>query len=84
MTPEGALARGVIGADDKVDALKNRVFRELLPFMMEDPRTIPRAVRLILVSRHLERIADHATNLAEMVVSLVEGKIIRHAPKPNA
>ena len=52
--------------------------------MMEDPRTIPRAVRLILVSRHLERIADHATNLAEMVVSLVEGKIIRHAPKPNS
>jgi phosphate transport system protein len=49
--------------------------------MMEDPRTIPRAIRLILVSRHLERIADHATNIAEMVVFLVEGKTIRHAPK---
>ena len=75
------LARQVIPADNKVDALKNQVFRELLTFMMEDPRTIPRAIRLILVSRHLERIADHATNIAEMVVFLVEGKTIRHAPK---
>ena len=74
------LARQVIPEDNKVDALKNQVFRELLTFMMEDPRTIPRAIRLILVSRHLERIADHATNLAEMVVFLVEGKTIRHAP----
>ncbi len=76
---DAELARQVIPADNKVDALKNQVFRELLTFMMEDPRTIPRAIRLILVSRHLERIADHATNLAEMVVFLVEGKNIRHA-----
>jgi phosphate transport system protein len=75
-----ALAQEVILADNKVDALKDQVFRELLTFMMEDPRTIPRAIRLILVSRHLERIADHATNIAEMVVFLVEGKDIRHAP----
>jgi len=75
------LARDVIPADNKVDALKNQVFRELLTFMMEDPRTIPRATRLILVSRHLERIADHATNIAEMVVFLVEGKDIRHIPR---
>jgi phosphate transport system protein len=74
------LARQVIPADDKVDALKNQIFRELLTYMMEDPRTIPRATRLILVSRHLERIADHATNIAEMVVYLVEGKHIRYAP----
>jgi len=78
------LAREVIPADDKVDALKNQMFRELLTFMMEDPRTITRAIRLILVSRHLERIADHATNIAEMVVFFVEGKNIRHAQKPNA
>jgi phosphate transport system protein len=78
------LARQVIPADNKVDALKNQIFRELLTFMMEDPRTIPRAIRLILVSRHLERIADHATNIAEMVVFLVEGKSIRHAPQPKA
>jgi phosphate transport system protein len=75
------LAREVIPADNKVDALKNQVFRELLTFMMEDPRTIPRATRLILVSRHLERIADHATNIAEMVVFLVEGRDIRHVPR---
>ncbi len=78
-----ALARQVIEADNKVDALKRQVFRELLTFMMEDPRTIPRAIRLILVSRHLERVADHATNIAEMVVFLVEGKNIRHAPRPK-
>jgi phosphate transport system protein len=78
---DAALAREVIPADDKVDALKNQMFRELLTFMMEDPRTTPRAIRLILVSRHLERIADHATNIAEMVVFLVEGKTIRHTSK---
>jgi len=78
------LARQVIPEDNKVDALKNQIFRELLTFMMEDPRTIPRAIRLILVSRHLERIADHATNIAEMVVFLVEGKSIRHAPPSKA
>lgn len=78
------LARQVIPADNKVDALKNQIFRELLTFMMEDPRTIPRAIRLILVSRHLERIADHATNIAEMVVFLVEGKSIRHVPPSKA
>ncbi|HWT77767.1 MAG TPA: phosphate signaling complex protein PhoU [Candidatus Acidoferrum sp.] len=77
------LARRVIPEDNKVDALKDQIFRELLTFMMEDPRTIPRAICLILVSRHLERIADHATNVAEMVVFLVEGKNIRHAASPN-
>ena len=73
-----ALARQVCGKDAEVDALKEQVFRELLTFMMEAPRTIPRAVRLILISRFLERVADHATNIAEMVVYLVEGKFIRH------
>jgi phosphate transport system protein len=72
-------ARAVITADNKVDLLKRQVFRELLTFMMEDPRTIARAIGLLLVSRHLERVADHATNIAEMVVFLVEGKNIRHA-----
>ena len=81
---DAALARQVIPEDNKVDALKDQIFRELLTFMMEDPRTIPRAIRLILVSRHLERIADHATNIAEMVVFLVEGKNIRHVPPPEA
>ena len=73
-----ALARRVCGEDAEVDALKEQIFRELLTFMMEDPRTIPRAIRVILISRFLERVADHATNIAEMVVYLVEGKMIRH------
>jgi phosphate transport system protein len=71
-------ARRVCGADAEVDALKEQLFRELLTFMMEDARTIPRAIRLILISRFLERVADHATNIAEMVIYLVEGKLVRH------
>ena len=73
-----ALARQVCGEDAEVDALKEQIFRELLTFMMEDPRTIPRAIRLILISRFMERVADHATNIAEMVVYMVEGKMVRH------
>ena len=72
------LARRVCGEDAEVDALKEQIFRELLTFMMADPRTIPRAMRLILISRFLERVADHATNIAEMVIYLVEGKMVRH------
>ncbi|PYO16683.1 MAG: phosphate transport system regulatory protein PhoU, partial [Candidatus Rokuibacteriota bacterium] len=72
------LARRVCGEDADVDALKEQIFRELLTYMMEDPKTIPRAIRLILVSRFLERVADHATNIAEMVVYLVESKMVRH------
>jgi len=75
-------ARSVIAGDNKVDQLKRQIFRELLTFMMEDPRTIARAIGLLLVSRHLERIADHATNIAEMVVFLVEGRNIRHSSSP--
>jgi phosphate transport system protein len=72
------LARRVCGEDAEVDALKEQIFRELLTYMMEDPKTIPRAIRLILVSRFLERVADHATNIAEMVIYLVESKMVRH------
>jgi phosphate transport system protein len=72
------LARRVCGEDADVDALKEQIFRELLTYMMEDPKTIPRAIRLILVSRFLERVADHATNIAEMVVYMVESKMVRH------
>ena len=73
-----ALARQVCGEDAEVDALKDQVFREMLAFIMEEPRATPRAVRLILISRFLERVADHATNIAEMVVYMVEGKMVRH------
>ncbi len=72
------LARRVCAEDEAVDVLKEQVFRELLTFMMEDPRTIPRAIHLILISRFLERVADHATNIAEMVIYMVEGKMVRH------
>ncbi len=72
------LAHRVRAEDDEVDALKEQIFRELLTFMMEDPRSIPRAIRLILISRCMERVADHATNIAEMVIYLVEGKMVRH------
>jgi phosphate transport system protein len=72
------LARRVCAADAEVDALKEQIFRELLTFMMQDPKTIPRAMRLILISRFMERIADHATNIAEMVIYMVESKMVRH------
>jgi phosphate transport system protein len=72
-----ALARSVIDDDDAVDSLRDQVFRELLTYMMADPATIPRALALILVSRNLERIADHATNVAEDVIYLVRGEDVR-------
>ena len=73
-----ALARSICQRDDDVDALDEQVFRELLTYMMQDTRAIARAVNLILVSRHLERVADHATNIAEDVIYLVEGQQIKH------
>jgi len=72
------LARSVCRRDDEVDRYDDQLFRELLTYMMEDPNAITRAVNLILVSRHIERIADHATNIAEDVVYLVQGKTIKH------
>lgn len=75
---DSKLARKVCADDDFVDDLTKQMFRELLSFMIEDPRTITRAIRISFVSKYLERIADHATNIAELVVYLVEGKIIRH------
>jgi phosphate transport system protein len=72
------LARRVCAADEEVDALKEQIFRELLTFMMADARTIPRSIRLILISRFLERVADHATNIAEMVIYMVDSKMVRH------
>ena len=73
-----ALARSVCQRDDEVDALDDQIFRELLTYMLQDPKAITRAVNLILVSRHLERVADHATNISEDVIYLVEGKQIKH------
>ncbi len=75
------LARQVIERDDEVDALNTQIFRELLSYMAEDPHTIGRATRILFVSKYLERIADHATSVAEMVVFMVRGKTIRHMDK---
>jgi phosphate transport system protein len=75
---DAKLAQQVCRDDDEVDRLNEQVFRELLTYMMEDRKTITRAVDLILVSRNLERIADHATNVSEDVIFIVEGKNIRH------
>jgi phosphate transport system protein len=72
------LARDVLRRDDEVDELKDQVFRELLTYMMADPGTIQRALSLILISRNLERIADHATNIAEDVIFIAEAKDVRH------
>ena len=73
-----ALARSVCEHDDEVDWLNDQIFRVLLTHMMENPKSITRAVDLILVSRNLERIADHATNIAEDVIFIEEGKNIKH------
>jgi phosphate transport system protein len=72
------LATQVMVRDDEVDQLNVQVFRELLTFMLEDPKTITRATRLIFISKYLERMADHATNIGEMVIFMVKGKDIRH------
>ncbi len=72
------LARSVCERDDDVDALNDQVFRELLTYMMSDPKTITRAVHVMIVSRCLERIADHATNIAEGVIFMVKALVIKH------
>src|SRR3989442_9981158 len=73
-----ALAKQVLDEDDKLDALKTQIFRELLTYMLQDPTTIEPALDLILVSRHLERIGDHATNIAEDVIFIVSARDVRH------
>jgi phosphate transport system protein len=73
-----ALAQTVLTRDDTLDALKTQVFRDLLTLMLRDPATIEPSLDLILISRHLERIGDHATNIAEDVIFMVSAKDVRH------
>ena len=75
---DSRLARSVCERDDLVDGLNDQVFRELLTYMMSDPPTITRAVHLLIVCRFLERIADHATNIAEDVIFMVDALVIKH------
>lgn len=77
------LAIEVIMRDDEVDDLKREVLQELALFMVRDPSTVSRAMKVSFVAQYLERVADHATNIAEMVIYLVDGKIIRHMAPPT-
>jgi phosphate transport system protein len=71
-------AQTVLTQDDILDGLKNQIFRELLTYMLGDPRKIEPGIELILISRHLERVGDHATNIAEDVIFIVEARDVRH------
>ena len=73
-----ALAQQVLNEDDRLDSLKTQIFRELLEYMLKDLATVEPALDLILVSRHLERIGDHATNVAEDVIFMVSARDVRH------
>lgn len=75
------LAHEVLDRDDSVDALKNQIFKELLVLMSQDPKLIERALDLILIARNLERIGDHATNVAEDVIFAFTGQDIRHGAR---
>ena len=74
------LAHEVLNEDDRLDSLKTQVFRDLLTYMLKDQSTVEPALDLILVSRHLERIGDHATNIAEDVIFMVSALDVRHHP----
>ena len=75
-----AMAREVLGEDDSVDRLNVQLFRELLTYMIEEPKNVARALRITFIAKYLERIADHATNIAQMVIFLCEGQDVRHTP----
>jgi phosphate transport system protein len=71
-------AREILTQDDGVDRLNVQLFRELLTYMIEDPKSVTRALRITFIAKYLERIADHATNIAQMVIYLCEGQDVRH------
>jgi phosphate transport system protein len=76
---DAAMAEAVLADDDEVDARYKQLFRELLTYMIEDPKTVSRCLHLLLIARNLERIADHSTNIAEDVIYYVEGRDVRHS-----
>ena len=78
------LAQAVLDRDDTLDGLKDQVFRELLSFMLSNPTVTEPALELILISRHLERIGDHATNIAEEAIFIVSGLDVRHHAREGA
>lgn len=78
---DAELAEKVVADDQLIDDLYEQIFRELLTYMMEDTRYISRALKLIFIAKHLERVGDHSANIAEMVVFLVRGQDIRHGTR---
>ena len=78
VTMDVSLAKSVLRQDDWLDALKDQILREVLTYMMGNPRVVEPGVDLILISRHLERVGDHATNIAEDVIFIVEARDVRH------
>jgi phosphate transport system protein len=80
---DAVAAQRVLAEDDLLDELKNQVVRELLTYMLGDPRKIEPGIDLILISRHLERVGDHATNIAEDVIFIVEARDVRHYSTGN-
>lgn len=78
VTRNAFLAKEVMARDDAVDDLTKKIHNELLELMKEDPQNIARGVRIISVTKYLERIADHATNVAEMVLFMIQGEDVRH------
>jgi phosphate transport system protein len=79
VTEDTDLAQKVIAADREIDEIFDQIFRELLTYMFEDTNNVSRALKLIFIARHLERVGDHSTNIAEMVVFMVRGQDIRHS-----
>jgi len=75
---DAAEARAVLSADDAVDALNVQLFRELLTYMIEEPKNVTRALRITFIAKYLERVGDHATNIAQMVIFMSEGRDVRH------
>src|SRR5215510_10406522 len=75
------LAEAVIQNDCVIDDMYDEIFRELLAYMFEDVRSVSRALKLIFIAKHLERVGDHSANIAEMVIFIVKGKDIRHATR---
>ncbi len=79
-----ARAREVLGEDDAVDKLNVQLFRELLTYMIEEPKNVSRAMRITFIAKYLERIGDHATNIAQMVIFMCEGRDVRHPAVPRS
>jgi len=84
MTEDSLLAKNVCERDFLIDNLRDQIFRELLTYMLSDPKTIERAFHLIRITQNLERIADLSTNLGEDVIYIVEAKIIKHHKEPKS